>query len=45
MPETDALTRDHIELEDTRVTRRLFATFADGVEHLVLSARQRVHDG
>ena len=34
MPETDALTRDHIELEDTRVTRRYFAKFQAITGHM-----------
>ena len=45
MPETDALTRDHIELEDTRVTRRYFAKFEAITGHLARVAAQFEAEG
>ncbi|PIE08756.1 MAG: hypothetical protein CSA74_00875 [Rhodobacterales bacterium] len=45
MPETDALTRDHMELEDTRVTRRYFAMFEAITGHLARVAGQFEAEG
>ena len=45
MPETDALTRDHVELEDTRVTRRYFAKFEAITGHLARVAAQFEAEG
>ena len=45
MPETDALTRDHIELEDTRVTRRYFAKFEAITGHMARVAAQFEAEG
>ncbi len=45
MPKTDALTRDHIELEDTRVTRRYFQKFEAITGHLARVAAQFEAEG
>ncbi|MCB1339007.1 MAG: hypothetical protein KDK10_16660 [Maritimibacter sp.] len=45
MPETDALTRDHVTLEDTRVTRRYFAKFQAITGHLARVAAQFEAEG